>query len=225
MPRINPRAQTGQSAAEFVEQFKSTSIFWKQFEVAQKIVTLHDKSVLQDLAPWLNNRDMHLRGNAAFIFASLGDDRGFEVIKTILEDRSARRAVFEMGSTGGPSPELQIRQNRYYAAYLFGHLMDSRAVPILVRLLKDKDVNLAVAWSLGQIGDKSAIRPLIGTLEDRDLVMRVAAIKALEKLDATDALPKLHSILDEAEVLMVIPNYGLVDKVTREAIAKLEETP
>jgi hypothetical protein len=55
--------------------------------------------------------------------------------------------------------------------------------------------------------------------------MRVAAISALGKLDATEALPKLHSILDEAEVLMVIPDYGLVAKVTRAAIAKLEEMP
>jgi HEAT repeat protein len=92
-------------------------------------------------------------------------------------------------------------------------------------LLKDKDVNLAVAWSLEQIGDKSAIRPLIGTLEDRDLYMRVAAINALGKVDATEALPKLHSILDEAEVLMVIPDYGSVVKATRAAIAKLETVP
>ena len=56
-------------------------------------------------------------------------------------------------------------------------------------MLKDKDVNLAVAWSLEQIGDKSGIRPLIGTLEDRDLYMRVAAINALGKVDATEALP------------------------------------
>ena len=207
------------SASVLVEQFNNTAIFWKQFEVAKNIVALHDKSVLQDLEPWLSNEDMLRRGNAAFIFASLGDDRGFKVIKAILEDRSSRRAVFET------SVREQIREDRYYAVYLFGHLKDSRAVPIIVPLLNDKDVNQIVAWSLGQLGDKSAIRPLIERLEDRDPHMRVAAISALGKLDATEALPKLHSILDEAEVLMVIPDYGLVAKVTRAVIAKLEEMP
>ncbi len=48
--------------------------------MAKKIVVLHDKSVLQPLESWLGNEDMHRRGNAAFIFASLGDDRGFQVI-------------------------------------------------------------------------------------------------------------------------------------------------
>jgi hypothetical protein len=117
------------SASELVEQFNSTTIFWKQFEVAKNIVALHDKSVLQDLEPWLSNEDMHRRGNAAFIFASLGDDRGFQVIKAILEDRSSRRTVFEICSTE------QIREDRYYAVYLFGHLKDSRAVPIILPLL------------------------------------------------------------------------------------------
>src|SRR5580704_1130343 len=92
-----------ESASVLVEQFNSTTIFWKQFEVAENIVALHDKSVLQDLEPWLSNEDMLRRGNAAFIFASLGDDRGFQVIKAILEDRSSRRAVFEMSSTDGPN--------------------------------------------------------------------------------------------------------------------------
>jgi hypothetical protein len=41
--------------SEPVEQFKTTATFWKQFEVAKQIVALHDKSVLQELEPWLSN--------------------------------------------------------------------------------------------------------------------------------------------------------------------------
>src|SRR4029077_19098888 len=92
-------AQTAQyrseSASGLVEQFKSATIFWKQFEVAKKIVALHDKRVLHDLEPWLSDEDRHLRGNAAFIFASLGDDRGIQIIKAILEDRSTSRTVHD----------------------------------------------------------------------------------------------------------------------------------
>ena len=46
------------SVSGLVEQFESTTMFWKQFQVAKKIVALHDKSVLQDLEPWLSNEDM-----------------------------------------------------------------------------------------------------------------------------------------------------------------------
>ena len=185
-----------ESASALVEQFESTTLFWKQFEMAKKIVVLHDKSVLQPLESWLGNEDMHRRGNAAFIFASLGDDRGFQVIKALLEDRSAKRAVFEIDSTGRPSLRRQLREDRYYAAHLLGDLKDPRAVPMLVPLLKDEEVNLIVPWSLGEIGDKSAIPPLIEALGDSRLEMRAAALRALEKLEAKECRPPLRQIED-----------------------------
>jgi HEAT repeat protein len=185
-----------ESASGLVEQFESTTVFWKQFEMAKKIVGLHDKSVLPHLESWLHYEDMRRRGNAAFIFAKLGDDRGFQVIKAILEDRSAQRAVFEIDSAGRPSPGQQIRADRYYAAHLLGDLRDPRAVPFLVPLLKDEEVNLVVPWSLGEIGDKSAIPPLIEALGDSRLEMRAAALRALEKLEAKECRPPLRQIED-----------------------------
>ena len=185
-----------ESASTLVEQFESTTVFWKQFDVAKKIVALHDKSVLPHLESWLHYEDMRRRGNAAFIFAKLGDDRGFQVIKAILEDRSAKRAVFEIDSAGRPSPGQQIRADRYYAAHLLGDLRDPRAVPFLVPLLKDEEVNLVVPWSLGEIGDKSAIPPLIEALGDSRLEMRAAALRALEKLEAKECRPPLRQIED-----------------------------
>jgi HEAT repeat protein len=130
---------------------------------------------------------MRRRGNAAFIFASLGDDQGFQVIKAILEDRSSKRAVFEIDSTGRPSPRQQIRADRYYAVHLFGDLKDARAVPFLVPLLKDEEVKEIVPWSLGEIGDKSAIPRLVEALSDNSLQMRAAALLSLEKLQAEEA--------------------------------------
>ena len=174
-----------QTASNLVEQFENTTVFWEQFEIAKKIVALHDNNVLPRLELWLRSEDMHRRGNAAFVFAKLGDDRGFQVIKAILEDRSPKRAVFG----GRPIPEIQIREERYYAVHLFGDLKDVRAGPILVPLLKDEEVKLIVPWSLGEIGDKSAIPPLKEALADKDLPMRASALRALEKLEAKEALP------------------------------------
>jgi hypothetical protein len=98
-----------ESASGLLEQFESTTVFWEQFEVAKKIVAFHDKGVLPRLEAWLRCEDMRRRGNAAFVFARLGDDRGFQVIQAILEDRSSKRAVFEIDSAGHPSPARQIR--------------------------------------------------------------------------------------------------------------------
>ena len=172
-----------QTVGGLVEQFESTTVSWEQFEVAKKIVALHDKSVLPRLEPWLRCEEMRRRGNAAFVFARLGDDRGLEVIQAILEDRSPKRAVFEIDSTGHLSPALQIRADRYYAAHLLGDLRDVRAVPILIPLLKDEDVKVIVPWSLAEIGDKSAVPPLKEALADKDLTMRASALRALEKLE------------------------------------------
>jgi hypothetical protein len=212
------------SVSGLVEQFTSATVFWKQFEVAKEIVALQDKTVLQGLEPWLGNEDMRCRGNAAFIFASLGDDRGFQVIKAILEDHSTKRAVFEINSAGRPSPARQIIDDRYYAVHLFGNLRDSRAVPILVPLLKDPDVNWIVPWSLGEIGDRSAIRPLIETLADNSPDMRVLAIYALEKLKAKESLPQLHALIDDNEKIQ-FDGLGTVGQAAKAAIATLSEIP
>jgi HEAT repeat protein len=213
------------SASKLVEQFKSTTDIWTQFEVAKKIVALRDKSALQDLEPWLSNADMHQRGNAAFIFASLGDDRGFQVIKTILEGRPTYTI-----NLGNPDPRLQIRwdgysaEDRHYACHLFGDLQDARAVPILVPLLKDKEVKWIVPWSLGQIGDKSAIAPLMETLDDKSPDMRVLAIYALEQLDAKKALPKIRARLGDNEKTHFDGLVSVAD-AAREAIIKLRRRP
>jgi HEAT repeat protein len=169
-----------------------------------------------------SDEDMRRRGNAAFIFASLGDDRGLQVIKAILEDRSTKRAVFEIDSAGRPNPGHQIRADRYYAVHLFGELRDARAVPFLVPLLKDAEINEIVPWSLGEIGDRSAIPLLIEMLGDRSPDTRVLAIQALEKLKAKEALPQLRALLDDDERIH-FDGLGSVAGAARAAIATLKE--
>ena len=61
-------------------------------------------------------------------------------------------------------------------------------------MLKDKEVD-------GQIGDKSAIPPLIEALDDKNPDMRVAAIYALEQLDAKESLPKMRVLLTDDETI------------------------
>jgi HEAT repeat protein len=190
---------TNEPAASLVEQFKSEPVFWKQFEIAQKIVALHDSRVLHELERWLSNKDMRARGNAAFVFAKFGDDRGFQTIRSILEDCSAEREVAARDDAGRPSARRQTREDRYYAAHLFGDLKDRRAVPILIPYLNDEDVNYIVPWALGEIGDKSAVPALVGALSNESPDARVLAIYALEELKAKDALPQIRALLNDNE--------------------------
>jgi hypothetical protein len=99
------------SSRQLLDQFQNTPGFWKQLEIAQRIVALHDPSVLPQLVGWLNREDRHLRGNAAFIFASLGDERGFDVIRSILNDRSWRQKDRGLDSSSG-STDPHTMQNR-----------------------------------------------------------------------------------------------------------------
>jgi hypothetical protein len=207
------------SSAALVEQFKGEKVSWRQFAIAQEIVARRDSSVLPSLAAWLTHEDRHVRGNVAFVFGGLGDPRGFQVITDILTDQSDR----PRGETAGGNWTLraQIRSDRYYAAHLLGDLRDPRAVPILVPLLKDKEINSIVPWALGQIGHKSAVVPLLEALDEDDPSMRVLAIYGLETLKAKEALPRLTSLLDDHRK----SNFGAqvsVAEAARAAIAKLQ---
>ena len=194
------------SPTELVSRFHSSQFFFDQFDVAKELVELHDPRVLPSLVVDLSNEDRHIRGNAAFVFAGLGDPRGFEVLLAILNDRSFRpsgQGVVLGGGISAPgtapaySVKPQITADRYYAAHLLGDLKDPRAVPVLVSLLDEPEVNYIVPWSLGEIGDKRAVAPLIHALADSDPSMRVLAIYGLEQLHATDAIPALRRLLED----------------------------
>ncbi len=123
---------------ELVRQFEGEKLFFRQFDPGKTIADANDASVLPKLEHLLKDADRSARGNAGYVFARLGDPRGFETILAILRDRSEQRAVHQISSIGQPWVQGQIAQDRYYAAHLLGDLKDSRAIPILVPLLKDR---------------------------------------------------------------------------------------
>jgi HEAT repeat protein len=225
MPELG-RGQPSQSTDELLATFGSTKIFWQQFEVARKVVEVRDPSLLSQLEswqlePWLNHRDRHVRGNVAFMFAALGDRRGFDVITAILNDRS-ERPVGGQGIPGAKwSLEAQISADRYYAVHLVGELKDPTAVPVLVALLQDEQVNYNVAWALGEIGGKPAVQGLLEALHSGSPDVRVTAIESLAKLNAKEALPNLRPLLDDNARSHLGRMVSVAD-AARAAITKLE---
>jgi HEAT repeat protein len=150
------------SLAELQDQFQTTNVS-RQLDVGKQIANVGDVRALLVLESWLGHEDRHLRGNAAWVFASLGDARGFETLRLILTDRSYRPLgqgiPVVAGNMSAPAWWLpsQIEADRYYAVHLLGQLKDPRAFEVLVPLLDDTTINYKVAWALGEIGDRLAI--------------------------------------------------------------------
>jgi HEAT repeat protein len=219
-PRLGA-AETNKSLATLIAEFKNFQVFWQQFEIAKMAIDLNDKSVLPQLTDYLTSDDRHVRGNAAFIFARIGDDRGFQILTEILADRSDRPKG--QGVNANWTLQAQVASDRYYAVHLFGDLKDLRAVPILIPLLHDQEVKDIVPWSLGQIGDRRAIEPLIGELSDPSPSSRVLAIYALEELRAVKALPRLRELSSSDEK----SNFGdfvTVGQAATAAIIKIQSS-
>ncbi|HMB29184.1 MAG TPA: HEAT repeat domain-containing protein [Blastocatellia bacterium] len=213
-------AQGEQSVENLVKEFETTKVFWRQFEVAKKLVASGDKSALPALESWLSNEDRHTRCVAAFVFAGLGNEQGLEIISAVIKDKSDRPEGQGV-STAPWSIQRQIRSDRYFAVHVFGALKDKRAVPILIPLLQDDQINYNAAWALGEIGDEQAIGPLIEALGDKNSDVRVIAIQSLEKLRAGDALPHLHSLLTDHEKTHFGDQISVAE-AAKTAIATLE---
>jgi hypothetical protein len=219
-PRLPPTpGPPASSAASLLEQFSRTPTL----NVAEQIVASGDASVLPKLVSYLSHVDRHIRGNAAFAFAGLKDNRGFDTLVAILHDRSDRppgQGVAGVTGDGRYRPEVQIRADRYYAARLLGGTDDQRAVAVLVPLLRDPEVNSVVPWALGELGGAAAIAALIATLDDGDPAMRVMSINALEALRAIEALPRLATLVNDP-ARSNLGNQVTVGAAARAAIAAI----
>ena len=219
-----PTIESRQTSSALVEQFKNERYFWRQMEIANAIVSKRDANVLPQLAEWLDHQDRHIRGNVAFVFASLGDPRGLQTISDILADRGDRpegQGIPTASSDGRYHFERQVATDRYYAAHLLGDLRDSRGVALLVPLLDDPETQSIVPWSLGQIGDKRAIPPLIAALDKDDPSQRVLVIYALEALQAKEAVPRLLALVNDTRK----SRFGAlvtVSEAAKAAIARLQ---
>jgi HEAT repeat protein len=145
------------SLRELLDDFREEPGFDKQLGIAQQIVGLGDTDALPALEEWLHHEDRHIRGNAAFAFAGLGDVRGLTTIFEMLDDLSDRPLGQGMpGIAGNVSIDrwwipAQIEADRYYAVHLLGLLGDARATRVLRPLLSDREIGYKVEWALGEI--------------------------------------------------------------------------
>jgi HEAT repeat protein len=104
----------------------------------------------------------------------------------------AESALFAMGRSMDPRwnhivlEELESDRPamRYEAARAAGEMVLEDALPRLVRMIEDKDleVRLAAVWALGQIGGKPAAEALARALSSPEPAVREAAQEAMEEV-------------------------------------------
>ena len=217
-------------AGELLERFRASDVFYEQHDIARALIAQHERSVLPELVPYLRAEDRHMRANAALVFAGLGDPRGFYVLVSILNDRSVRPdaqgLVYRGGihEGGGPHLEQQIATDRYYAAVLLGELKDPRAIPALISLLEEPEVNFGAVGALEEIGGQQAVTALIKRLSDHDPSIRVLAIRALTHLHSKEAIPAIYRLLNDEDHSHV-DDLVSVGEAAKEALMQLGVDP
>lgn len=109
-----------------------------------------------------------------------------------------------------PPPELLAdlkssnSLDRRAAANRLGGMRARTSVPVLIKLLLDKDASVreAAAFALGQMTDPLAVRPLLGALSDKDDEVRASAAFALGMIGDRKAIPALSNALGESSVAL-----------------------
>jgi HEAT repeat protein len=150
-------AQPTNELSSLLAEFREASDFLNQLETAQKLVDLGDAKAVPPMEVWLEDEDRHVRGNAAFVLAGLGEQRGLAPLFEILDDYSDRPLGQGMpGIVGNTSVDgwwirSQIRADRYYAVHLLGLLGNREAIPRLTVLASDPELSEKAAWALNEI--------------------------------------------------------------------------
>jgi HEAT repeat protein len=176
-----------------------------------------DPRVFQPVVDELKDSDWNVRFEVIDTLSRIHDER---VIAPLLNaagdsDKTVRNSAHEnlegIASTDGtfakpddfvprlndPNPDIQMT-----AAECLGLLRDSRAVPVLMKLVtsSDPEVKLNAIKGLGEAGDRSALPALRPLINDPDLNMRGWSIVGLGKLRDEDSLIDLeHIATDDAQ--------------------------
>jgi len=75
---VAPALGQNSPSLKLLREFETTTVFFEQFEIGEKLVAMHDPAIATELLPWLSHQDRHLRANAAYVIARYGDKRGFD---------------------------------------------------------------------------------------------------------------------------------------------------
>ena len=191
---------------------------WRVRESAARALgVIRDKRAVDGLIGALRDRDGAVKTVAAEALGRIGDPKAIKGVMALFKDSSklvrvsATIALTQIGEAtveplieGLKDENFQVRLHSVQALggitsdYPTGRswLQDSRPVPGLIALLKDKDraVREDAAIALGMIGDRSAVPALIEAMQDGSV--RVRAIMALGMIADPRSVEPLIRVLE-----------------------------
>ncbi|MCE0523440.1 MAG: HEAT repeat domain-containing protein [Methylacidiphilales bacterium] len=153
-------------------------------EAANGLGQEHDARAVKPLLDTVTDSDATVQGSAesALLFLSRGPNAA------ALPNDFANRVT-------DSNPKVVL-----ISAVCLAMLRDSRAIPVLLKLLDSPDLTtrLDAVKGLGEVGDPSVIPTLRQTLKDPDVNMRGWSIIGLGNLKDTGSLPDLRAIAADA---------------------------
>jgi len=179
--------------------------------------SIKDPRVVAPLIGELKDPFWFARSEAAEALGQKNDERAVAPLLDAVADSdktvsaSAQDALLNLATAPNPvvkaddfAPRLNDANPKVMmaAAECMGMLRDTRAVPVLLKLVtsSDPDVRLNAVKGLGEAGDPAALPALRQTLTDPDLNMRGWGIIGLGRLKDQDSLADLQHIAnDEAQ--------------------------
>jgi HEAT repeat protein len=160
-----------------------------QSDIAEALIKLGNKAVMPELRRYLRSKDRETRVNAAWVLAKLGDDQGIDMVMAEALNKPTHPRMRRQ----------QIGQDRYYAVRTLGMIGDRRAVPLLCKLVKERDLDYAAAYALSQIGDPSAIPVLTEAVNGARGQTRVSIAAALAELGGQRGAEALVEIMQDKQ--------------------------
>jgi len=181
------RAAAARALAHFVLMGELDKILPRFFEIACTALVKAHGNLEEDL-------DVRRHALEALAYTNLhGTPEMIKAAYAHPEEKMRISAVLAMGRSAdkrwakivcqelfNPLPEM-----RYEATYACGELALPEAVPTLIELVEDVNIDIQqmALWALGQIGGKQAQRTLEKYVDSDNPILRLAAHNALEELE------------------------------------------
>lgn len=206
--------ETNQDKDQIIELIEDNDVDIKcaAMEVMGKV---KERKAVKKMIPNLKNKDSKVRIMAAVTLGEIGDERALDAM---MEDSELMVLEFgqcptaKMGAAALPklSALVSKRGNRdrrsRKAAVCISQIKDEKAVPDLMKMLKesDDDTRVAAVGALAGMNIKLAEPEFERMLKDKDFLVRAIVINQLLESNRQLYLPKAMTMLDEDESASVI---------------------
>ena len=178
--------------------------YFELHSVIHTLVKLDAKEALLEIVNLLNADNSDSTQDILYAISVLGDE---QIIPQLLK---------------------LTKKGKWDAANAIIEINGKTAVPELINLLSEKDVNVRqiVASTLGELGDKRAIPALIKLLNDEHYVKEYAVI-SLAELDAKESIPEIKKLLNDKLDCVRERASDAIKKLSdeRPAIKQVEDMP